>query len=183
MIDEIIKNRVEDRLLEMALKVESKYPENNVKIEIPTVEYTTIGRVAGKAYYRDYKIVLNSILLLENIEDMIYQTVPHELAHLVSVKLYGNSGKGHGKIWKMVMYWMNIPPNRTHNYNCCNINPEKEVYIYKCNCKKPHTLSNIKHKRSMNNYTTYYCKKCKKELIFSNLSIKNKDLHDILFHK
>lgn len=80
-----IKARVEAKLKDGIARAEAKY---NRKFSMPHVVYDLRGRTAGMAILRNWKIRLNAVLLMENIDDFIDRTVPHELAHLITDVVY-----------------------------------------------------------------------------------------------
>lgn len=61
------------------------------------------GSSAGTAYYRTREISCNPAYLHVDANDMIAETIPHEVAHIVANDLFGREGRGHGVNWKMIM--------------------------------------------------------------------------------
>ena len=57
--------------------------------ETPEILFTKKGRVAGAAHSGSWLINFNEVLLQENIEEFIRNTVPHEVAHLVAYRIHG----------------------------------------------------------------------------------------------
>lgn len=89
----------------------------SLQLPPPKVEYVTGVRYAGKAYIRENRIVLCQDFLEKNFDDMVNETLPHELAHLVAFKLFPKC-KPHGFVWQSIMIeWFNVPPLRCHNYD------------------------------------------------------------------
>lgn len=68
---------------------------------------------AGRAFLDDGYIDLSPDLMWEHTEQFCRDTIPHELAHLVAWKVYGDPG--HGKGWKTVIREFNIPTDRLHH--------------------------------------------------------------------
>ena len=68
----------------------------------PELAFDLRGRTAGLAYYGTPRIRINLSLAERNTEHFLRETVPHEVAHLVSFELYGSRGRGHGAHWKSV---------------------------------------------------------------------------------
>ena len=132
MIDTTIHKRIEDKILEVLLLAQSIY---NQPFEIPTLEYRQMGQTAGKAWYLAWKIELNPDFLKNgHLEDVINQTLPHELAHLIARKVYGVLGRGHSRSWKSVMVRLGLRPNRCHNYSLEGVKTRKKA---KCPAKCP----------------------------------------------
>lgn len=81
------------------------------------IQYGVNGGHAGYANYTQNLIKLNSELLLRNYQDMLEDTVPHEVAHLITRQVFGNSVKSHGNEWRTVMMAVfGIQPSRCHKY-------------------------------------------------------------------
>jgi predicted SprT family Zn-dependent metalloprotease len=100
----------------------------NLKFEFPEVRYDIKSRVGGLAFYQLNLIRYNLILLVENEEDYIKNTVPHEVAHLIAYKVWQqdktpNKKKlmPHGKLWKEVMGVLEVVPEVKHYYDCTSI--------------------------------------------------------------
>jgi predicted SprT family Zn-dependent metalloprotease len=118
--------------------------------------------VAGYAYYGQNKVKFNPILLHENETDFLEDTVPHELAHLFSVELYGiMQGRGHGHNWKYVMQRLGVTPKRCHDYDTENARVKgkvKRVIEGHCSiCSKTIMLTQ-KNVNMLWRYTSRCCK-------------------------
>ena len=72
---------------------EAKYGR---KFEMPRVIYEKRGTTAGTASYVKWEIDLNAGLLMRNVEDFIERTVPHELAHLITDRVYPENHHNRG---------------------------------------------------------------------------------------
>lgn len=87
---------------------------------IPRVTYTLKGTDAGIAYAIPWSIRLNGYLLEHNTEIMITEIIPHEVAHLIDVKVnlseYADQGfiPRHGPHWKKVMQVFQCIPRVCH---------------------------------------------------------------------
>jgi len=81
-----------------------------------TFEYSNkLTHTAGKAYYKEHRIVLSIPLFTQNFEDF-EQVIYHEIAHVYAVLIYGEQGRGHGYHWKEVMRALGRTPDRCHSY-------------------------------------------------------------------
>lgn len=94
------------------------------------LEFGLTGKCAGKAYPHKNLIRLHSEFLARNLKDMLEDTIPHEIAHLLTRKLYGSlrtrlvQGRPvrervlpHGKEWQAIMLAVfGLTPTRCHNY-------------------------------------------------------------------
>lgn len=74
-----IKRRVVAKVAECIKKAEKHY---NRSFTMPAVHFTVRGTTAGYAY-GSRKVDFNAVLLMENTEDFIARTVPHECAHII----------------------------------------------------------------------------------------------------
>ena len=93
----------------------------NIKMDIPTLSFKLKGTTAGYAQYDIHTVKLNPVFLMENTRDMIEDTIPHEVAHLVVYAVYfvrmRTYPKPHGNEWKSVMFALGLNPTRCHNYD------------------------------------------------------------------
>lgn len=80
----------------------------------PSFGWRVSGSTAGFAYYNRNEIYANPVYLFADSDQIIGQVIPHELAHNIAVKLYGNEGRGHGARWKEVMRGLGKDPERCH---------------------------------------------------------------------
>lgn len=130
-ISKEVQARVTAKLVECIAILEKRY---NRKFAMPSVLYTSATGVAGSAAYWNWTIKLSAPLLMDpaNVDEMINETTPHELAHLVTHAVYpevsdrgpmtmtrrGNFKRGkrevHGPHWQEVMRVMGREPNRCH---------------------------------------------------------------------
>lgn len=162
-------NQLLDTIDALYIKAEQYY---NKKFARPSIDLTLKGTTAGYAKYPNI-LQFNLELYNRNKEHYLKQTVPHEIAHLLSVELYGyTKGKGHGVYWKSVMInCFNLEPLRCHSYDVSEVRVRKvdRHYIYQCACRV-HTLTNIKHNRILKGKTEYKCINCLQTIRF--LTIK-----------
>ena len=131
----------------------------------PEISFDLRGMAAGQANYKENRIRLNRELLGKYTSDFIEQTVPHEYAHLVAYRKFGNRIRPHGKEWRSVMLALGAEPRRTHNYR---VAPARKCrrFLYKCKCLgKDYQLSSIRHNRIKKGFH-YFCSKCKGQLLF-----------------
>jgi SprT protein len=155
-----IKDRVNAELNRCLAIASLKWPSH--QFPFPTVEYTQRGTTAGTAYYNKWMIKLNPVLLMENVDDFIKRTVPHELAHLVDFRVYqrhapeflsfasGRRAKRsvHGETWKYVMRLFGADPSRCHSYDTTNARVKNRVrYTYFCKCGQVLNIGPKHHKK------------------------------------
>lgn len=80
-----IKQQVETKLREGIATIQKHY---GCKLDMPTILYTKGGGTAGVANYCNWTVNYNPVLLIENTDEFLARTVPHELAHLACDKIY-----------------------------------------------------------------------------------------------
>jgi SprT protein len=91
--------------------------------QYPTIQRVTpvvtlnnrLKTTAGRAFIGDVpqRIDLSTDLFSQHTDQMIVDTIPHELAHLVAYTIHGD--KGHGKGWYSVVAHMGIQTTRMHD--------------------------------------------------------------------
>ena len=142
----------------------------------PSIGYFSKSEVGGRACgYR--KVEFNSVLLMENLDDFLGQTVPHEVAHCVDDLLDARTRwmKGalrrwdytrpHGKSWARVMGWFGCPATRCHSYDTSNIQTGRKRFEYACDCRTYH-FGVVRHNRSQRDVRAgakkayYTCRLC-----------------------
>lgn len=142
---------------EYILKAERIYGR---RFLLPRIEFGIRGETAGRAFYKSWRIELNTQLFQENQNVFITRTIPHEVAHLISYALYGNEGMGHKTRWKSVMRALGVQDaTRCHKYATTSARIVKRKYHYVCNCHVPHILTSIKHNR-IRRGVKYRCRHC-----------------------
>lgn len=89
---------------------------------MPIIKFDLRGTTAGRAWGgKKHLIQFNPILLDENPEDFIRQTVGHEVAHLGAFVKHGCGIKPHGQEWSHVMWALRLPAKRCHNYDTSTV--------------------------------------------------------------
>jgi SprT protein len=152
-VELIVKSRVSDELKNIVKAVVSKYLDiarNHYNQPLPfdfPVYFDTIGRAAAFAHVwhktRGMHININPVLLNENMEYIINQTVPHEVAHLVAYLIYGKQALGHGYEWRSVMSVFGLEAIRCHRLDTTTIkkNRNRTRFNYTCKCGSEFDLS------------------------------------------
>lgn len=139
-VDAVVKNTYE--VLELSY---------DRTFERPTILYDLKGHTAGQAFYNTNTIRLNLDILTDPRyqEDMLDDTIPHEIAHLVARNLYGARIKPHGVEWRMVMRRIGLTPTRCHNYDTVPARRRRRQprnHAYDCGCRI-HKVTALLHKR------------------------------------
>lgn len=114
------------------------YQRYGDRIKSPKIQYKVRGRVAGKAMYSQNIVDFNATLLMENLDDFIGDTVPHEVAHIIDFQVNGIQMSGskrihHGRTWKNIMRMLGVDPLRCHSYDVSNSTVRRKAkFDYKC---------------------------------------------------
>lgn len=105
-------------------------------VSVPAVEFNISGwEVAGRAILYDNIIRLNINHVIHYFDDMITDTVPHEMAHVIAYKKYESTD--HCDNWKSVMRELGISdPQLFHK-----LEPATWRYTSKCCGKKISTIT------------------------------------------
>lgn len=142
----------------------------DANMEYPKIECNLRGTVAGYAYSGLWKLRYNKGLAKDNYKDFIYNTVPHEVAHLVADRHF-NKRCNHGKEWKRVMGMFGRDATRCHDYCVENHRLRKRTikrYLYECGCPEPVKIGPKHHNYLMRDNGWVKCKRCKKNLNLDN---------------
>lgn len=143
-----IKQRVEAKLRECIALAEKEYRQ---KFAFPNIRYDVRGTTAGYAHLKEWLVRFNPVLLVENVDEFIARTVPHELAHLITDRVYPHAHQGgfkvvgygavrrkkrsvHGVEWQSVMRALGVSDvTRCHSYDTKNAAVKKKNrYTYVC---------------------------------------------------
>ena len=134
-------------------------------INFPIIRYNLRGTTAGKASPSKHTIQINSVLLMENVDDYIENTVPHEVAHLMQWKFnpeslrrtYGQKRDVHGYDWKKHMHDYGLDAERCHNYDVSSVHKKRERFELTCRrCLHVYNVTSVILKRIKLGYT-YSC--------------------------
>lgn len=136
-----LKIQVHRKIAECISKIESHY---KVRLHRPKVLFSRRGTIAAVANSANWLVDFNPVLLNENVDEFVANTVPHEVAHLACDIIYPEpdpkSGKRdvHGKRWQELMSLLGVKPNLYHSYDVTNAKIRRKItrYRYVCNCCK-----------------------------------------------
>lgn len=132
------------------------------RLSVPEVHFDLRGRAAGQTVFarrtRRCHIRLNRRLLASHPTQMLEQTVPHEVAHVVIYRLHSHRVKPHGPEWKALMHAFGVDASPCHTLPA---EPSRQLkrYRYVCRCDEPVWLTSIRHKRARAG-TDYICRSC-----------------------
>ena len=105
----------------------------------------------------------NPVLLIENRDSFLAQTVPHEIAHVVAHSLHNRQIRPHGSEWQQVMHFFGAENRRCHSYDVQRSAPRRyRRFSYRCGCQE-HQLTTIRHNRIAKGQR-YICRSCRESL-------------------
>lgn len=173
-ISEELKTRVIVELQRCVDIINHKYNQSFV---VPRVTYDVRGTRAGYVKGKQWLIHLNPDFFVNDAEEMINETGPHEFAHLVDTILNpetkeqvsqtrsGNYRRKkrslHGPTWKSIMHAMGKSPERCHTMDVSNVRTKRvRWYTYKCAvCGQTGEIGPKIHKQILNGRVVSF-KKC-----------------------
>ncbi len=132
------------------------YPQ--FKLNDPLIDFKLRGMSAGKAWLTKNKIQYQPVLLADNAQDFLANTVPHEVAHIVAYEVFRDADHGNG--WKAVMRALGVHNiTRCHSYDTSSVAVKQKRIPYQCDCKV-HQLSGIRASRIEKGIGIYRCTLC-----------------------
>lgn len=157
-----VRQRIETVVDECVKKAEAHYKR---MIKTPDVKYELTGAVAGRAHTRPEKwfIDINSVLLMENLEDMIANTVPHEMAHMICKIVYPETLAVRGKVVTSTGR-MKREKREVHGprfYEVCDV-----IGMTDAGRTHDYDISNAKKKVDTTRHT-YVCLTCNQDVVLS----------------
>lgn len=133
------------------------------------IDFQFMGKVAGRAFVRTReggsKVLFNPIFIEDNLQHIIKETIPHELAHIVNGLF--QYGYGHGINWKRISRILGCSGERCHSMDCTRaLEKTGGAFIAKCGCKE-HVISKRKRNNIVIRHDVYICSLCGKRLVVS----------------
>ena len=137
-------------------KVDEANDKFKLDLEYPVVDFFEKGTTGGLYYYREHKVSYNLVLAKENPETF-YETVIHEVSHLVTRKLFPRAKQAHGPEFKRVDKKLGGVGTRCHNFDVSSVQKVRNLtrYVVECYCGI-HYLT----KKSYLNADRYHCSHC-----------------------
>lgn len=101
--------------------------------ELPIV-FVWSGRVAGMAKRQKnvYNLEFNIEAIHRNRTEMVDNTIPHEIAHIVDMYLHGVKSS-HGPRWQSIIQALGGSPQRTHDIPLTKARRSRK-YLYEASC-------------------------------------------------
>lgn len=132
-----------------------KFPELDVRCDLR-------GKCAGQVRHQaDGGLVIryNLEIAVLQTDDFLAQTVPHEVAHVVTWLLHGNRARPHGREWQSVMRFFGQDIGRCHEFKLPTTGQHRQRrWHYECDCRE-HQLSTTRHHRAQRGHQ-YQCRLC-----------------------
>jgi len=159
-----LQKLLEDKVLETLERAQRAF---NITLDIPKIEYRDMSGTAGMAYPTLWKVVYAITLFEQNEERFLNRTVPHEIAHLVTHKIYPKAKQAHGPEWRYVMHVLGVTDNsRCHSYDTSSVkkrrSPRAKPNRVYCGCGSKFVTDTIY--RRMIEGRGYRCTTCDKRL-------------------
>lgn len=107
--------------------VEELRTRAGIILPMPRITFDLRGTTAGRAFYTQNRVAFNPILLDQNPEHFVQQTVGHEVAHLAAFVKHGGHIKPHGPEWSRIMWALRLPARRCHNYDVSTITGQRRI--------------------------------------------------------
>ncbi len=161
MISPKIQEQIDQKVDMCYATVEKKFGCSFVR---PTIKLDLNStQFIGQAWYRKNLIRLNPAGFDYNTDDMIHDTLPHEIAHLVTDHVYGLDVPDHGREWKGVASMLGAIPRASSRDARMAPDYNKTPHIYQCvGCSAEFALSTRRHITASKG--RYYCNACKGQI-------------------
>jgi SprT protein len=161
-----------EQAVEQSVRKAERQARSFYGLDLPaaTIDLTLRGRCAGQARIEGGRALLrfNRQLLVENRDDFLKTTVPHEVAHLVvnwPFRRRRQRPRPHGPEWQAVMQdCFGLAPERCHSYRTTPARVVPRPFIYACVCRE-HRLTSIMHRR-ISRSRQALCRACKAPIRF-----------------
>lgn len=155
----LLHNQVIDKTRECLAQAEARLGQS---FSMPTVNFNQRGKVAGSARLQGWEVRFNPVLLAENPAEFLTEVVPHEVAHLLTFKLFGRV-KPHGPEWQTMMTQVfGIPARTTHHFDTQSV--QGKTFPYTCACCE-HQLTVRRHNKVLRQQAIYHCTQCRQPLM------------------
>lgn len=140
------------------------------RFELIPVAFDLMGRAAGMYRVRRSERVIryNPYLFAKYPHDNLTVTVPHEVAHYITDRLYGlRRVRPHGREWRAVMHDFGVDPAAATDHDLDGIPTRlQRRHAYRCACLI-HQLTTRRHNLIVQGTARYRCRHCGDELVYS----------------
>lgn len=141
------------------------------------ISFDLKGRAAGMYRVKNNVRLIryNPYLFAKYFDDNVAETVPHEVAHYITEKLYGiGRVRPHGNEWGEVMRAFGIESKRVgHRYDMQGV-PVRvhRRYAYRCRCAT-HNVTTRRHKQMKSGMAEFLCRRCGESIILVKSAATN----------
>lgn len=129
------------RIQELLNIADKCYPNHDLsKLDVKVAYRSDMRDDAGYAHTdnNENQIEFNVYLFLSNFDKFLVDTIPHELAHVITDHVFPDAKQSHGPEWKSVMHSLGFNPVRKHTYDVSVIPGSKNKFRYVCSgCTEP----------------------------------------------
>lgn len=149
-------------IIEHSQKIYNELCERYNLIAYPlAIQFTLRGTTAGRAFNNsstnERRITYNPYIAATNYQEFVYDTIPHEVAHIIQVDIDPRS-QSHGELWKSIMRGMGLEANRCHSMDASNVKHNKvKRFVYSCDLGCIYNISAKRHNKIQNG-AVYTCK-------------------------
>lgn len=122
------------RVRECQTNARERFPSFKLTDEELPIVFVFSGQVAGMAKRRKnvFNLEFNVEAILKDRDEMINNTIPHEMAHIVDMYLYGGRSS-HGHRWQAIIHALGGSPERTHTIPLTKARRSRR-YLYEASC-------------------------------------------------
>jgi len=150
----------------------------DIDMPYPSIEFKLRGTTAGTATAA-HKVNFNAGLLVDNLDEYMNDTIPHEVAHTIESYLYQEgkqiaygSRRSHGAAWQKVMRTLGIDPSRCHKMDTSKTAMPKSKHVYNCSCCEAEIIvSAVVHNKIRRGYAGYHHTGCNQSRLEFNRSL------------
>lgn len=128
------------------------------RIDIQYVVTKINPKTAGQARYKGNIVTINELYMKDHEQQIVEQTLPHEICHLYQHKYFPTAKQAHGPEWKRLMMAVGCKPDTYHSM----IIPEQKAnkrkkirYIYTTECGKTARLTKQQHEHVQIGYKRF----------------------------
>lgn len=147
------------RLLELAAPLCRRH---RARLPTPRIRFDLRGLAAGQVRWsgQSAEIRFNLDIARRQRDAFIAGTVPHEVAHVLTVACHGRTAP-HGREWRAMMQYLGVArPQRCHDYAVDETTVRRQRrWRYHCGCRE-HLLSTTRHNRARRGAGGYLCRSC-----------------------
>jgi SprT protein len=164
-LDESQRQRVRDATRNCLQRAERLFDLEHRPIP---VLFDLRGRTAGmyRVTRQESVIRYNPSIFALHYDHGLYTTVPHEVAHYITDRLFGLAQvRPHGKEWRSVMLALGVEPRARACLDLSGLAQRRQRrFVYRCDCTT-YQLSTCRHNRIARGTARYHCRGCGAELV------------------